>query len=127
MKINPTQLGTVRSLRPGPLSEEAKLADAQKLKDVYTEFVGKTFFGQLMKSMRSIVGKPAYFHGGQAEEVFGAQLDQQMAEHMSKASASQIAEPMFRQQFPQQADLLTKSQSSDGAASLADLSALRPR
>ena len=126
MQINPAQLGTVKALRPGPQSAQEQLDGAQKLKDAYTDFVGKTFFGQLLKSMRSTVGKPAYFHGGQAEEVFSAQLDQQMADHMSEASAEQFAEPMFRQQFPRQAALLS-GEGRRQAASLSDLSALRAR
>ena len=124
MQINPAQLGTVKPLRPAPQSAQEQLDGAQKLKDAYTDFVGKTFFGQLLKSMRSTVGTPAYFHGGQAEEVFSAQLDQQMADHMTEASADQIAEPMFRQQFPWQAALLS-GESRRQTASLSDLSALR--
>ncbi len=58
----------------------------------------------MLKAMRSTVGKPAYFHGGRAEEVFQGQLDQTMAEHLTKASASKFAEPMFERQFPQLAE-----------------------
>ena len=58
----------------------------------------------MIKSMRSTVGKPAYFHGGQAEEAFQGQLDQKLAEHMTKASADKFAEPLFRRQFPQLAE-----------------------
>src|SRR5262245_46350207 len=74
-----------------------------ELKQKFTEFVGQAFFGQMLKSMRSTVGKPAYFYGGHAEEVFQGQLDQTMAEHMTKQSASKFAEPMFERQFPQYA------------------------
>jgi hypothetical protein len=49
----------------------------------------------MMSSMRSTVGKPAYFHGGRAEEVFSEQLDQVMVERISEASASSVADPMF--------------------------------
>lgn len=126
MKINPSQLGTVRPLRPGVASAEEQIASAKQLKDAYTDFVGKTFFGQMMKAMRSTVGKPAYFHGGQGEEVFRAQLDQQMADHMSAASADQFAEPMFRQQFPRQWKMLAEAE-EQSAASLGDLSSLRRR
>ena len=31
--------------------------------------LGETFYGQMIKAMRSSVGKPAYFHGGRGEEV----------------------------------------------------------
>ena len=51
-----------------------------ELRETFQQFVGEAFFGQLMKAMRSSVGKPAYFHGGRAEEVFQGQLDQLLAE-----------------------------------------------
>lgn len=71
------------------------------LREQFTQFVGEAFFGQMLKSMRATVGKPAYFHGGRAEEVFQGQLDQQLSEHLTEASAARFAEPMFERQFPQ--------------------------
>src|SRR6476660_4283593 len=75
-----------------------------ELREKFTQFVGEVFYGQMLKSMRSTVGKPAYFNGGHAEEVFQCQLDQTMTEHLTKASASKFAEPMFERQFPQLAE-----------------------
>ena len=49
---------------------------------------------------KSTVGKPAYFHGGRGEEVFRGQLNQTLAEHMSKATADRFADPLFHRQFP---------------------------
>jgi peptidoglycan hydrolase FlgJ len=71
-----------------------------ELRERFTQFVGETFFGQMIKAMRSTVDKPAYFHGGRGEEVFQGQLDQQLAEHLTEASASKFAEPLFERQFP---------------------------
>jgi hypothetical protein len=71
-----------------------------ELREQFTQFVGETFFGQMIKSMRATTGKPAYFHGGRAEEVFQGQLDQKLAEHLTEASAERFAEPMFARQFP---------------------------
>jgi len=71
-----------------------------ELRERFTQFVGETFFGQMIKAMRQTVGKPAYFDGGRAEEVFRGQLDQALAEHMTKASADRFADPMFERQFP---------------------------
>jgi peptidoglycan hydrolase FlgJ len=126
MQINPAQLNAVRPLRPSPQSGEDQVAAARQLQTAYRDFVGKTFFGQLLKSMRETVGKPAYFHGGQTEEVFRSQLDQQMADHMTTASAAKFADPMFRKQFPQQAALLAE-QDKRSAARITDLSNLRRR
>jgi flagellar protein FlgJ len=66
-----------------------------KLRDAFNDFVGQTFYGQLLSAMRSTVDKPAYFHGGRAEEAFQAQLDQVLAEKMADASAEQFTGPMF--------------------------------
>jgi peptidoglycan hydrolase FlgJ len=70
-------------------------AQKEPLREAFRDFVGQTLFGQMMSSMRSTVGKPAYFHGGRAEEVFSQQLDQVMVERISEASASSVADPMF--------------------------------
>lgn len=64
-------------------------------KEAFGDFVGQTFFGQLVSSMRSTVNKPAYFHGGRGEEVFQNQLDQLMVEKISDASKDQFADPMY--------------------------------
>jgi Rod binding domain-containing protein len=126
MKINPAQLGTVNPLRPAGRSGQDQVDGARKLQDAYRDFVGKTFFGEMLKSMRSTVGKPAYFHGGQTEEVFRSQLDQHLADSLTETSADKFADPMFRLQFPQQAALLAK-EDQKGAAALTDLSTLRRR
>src|SRR5215211_6799388 len=89
-----------------------------ELRDTFTQFVGQAFFGQMLKAMRSTVGKPAYFYGGHAEEVFQGQLDQTMSEHLTKASASKLADPMFERQFPQFAV-------ANAASGLDELSILR--
>lgn len=123
MKINPQQLVPIKPLKAGIKTAEEQLQSARELKKAYCDFVGKTFFGQMMKSMRSTVKEPAYFHGGQAEKAFQSQLDQQLTDTMSDASASQIANPMFERQFPQQARLLAdaEKQSHDGMTSMASL------
>ena len=77
---------------------------SQELRERFTQFVGEAFFGQMIKAMRATTGKPAYFHGGRAEEVFQGQLDQKLAEHLTEASAAQFAEPMFERQFPRAAE-----------------------
>ena len=72
-------------------------ADSQRaeVREAFTDFVGQTFFTQLLKEMRKTVEKPAYFHGGQAEEIFQGQLDEVLAEHLSDATADSFAGPMF--------------------------------
>jgi peptidoglycan hydrolase FlgJ len=123
MKIDMHNLSNVKSLRPGPRSAQEQVDGAKEVRDVFRKFVGEAFFGQMLKAMRSTQGKPAYFHGGHAEEVFQGQLDQMMSEKMTEASADQIADPMFRQQFPQQAAVLKKRDESK--STLKDFGSLR--
>ena len=70
--------------------------DDSKLKDAFTQFVGETFFSQLIESARSGLGESGYFNGGQAEKVFTGQLDQVLAEQMTEATGDQIADPMYQ-------------------------------
>lgn len=127
MKINPSQLNYIKPLRPGPNSLQQQVEEAKEVKETFRTFVGEAFFGQMMKSMRSTQDKPAYFHGGQAEEMFRSQLDQNLAQEMTAASADKIADPMFRQQFPQQAELLKNHEAKATKPSIDDLQQLRRR
>jgi peptidoglycan hydrolase FlgJ len=92
--------GILRELNP--LHGTGK--SAEDLKATFTQFVGETFYSQMIKSMRSTVGEAAYFNGGQGEKVFQGQLDQQLAQELTAASASKFAEPMFERQFPHLAE-----------------------
>lgn len=102
------------------------VSDAQQVRDAFASFIGETFYGQMMKSMRSTLEKPAYFHGGRAEEMFQSQLDQQLAQEWSTQSGDRFAEPMFEQQFPEYARVLREAkQTAVAANSLDNLNGLR--
>jgi len=66
-----------------------------ELRKQFDTFVGESFYGQMLSSMHKTVGKPAYFHGGRAEEVFQGQFDQILSTKLTEASASQFTGPMF--------------------------------
>jgi peptidoglycan hydrolase FlgJ len=66
-----------------------------ELRKAFDDFVGQTVFGQLLHSMRKTVGKPAYFNGGRAEEIFQQQLDQVLAKKISESSSDKFSGPMF--------------------------------
>jgi len=78
---------TARNTEQGP--------DEKRLRETFEQFAGEVFFGQLLKAMRKTVGKPAYFYGGRAEEVFRGQLDMVLAEKLAHRSGEQLAGPMF--------------------------------
>ncbi|MBW3596818.1 MAG: rod-binding protein [Planctomycetes bacterium] len=69
--------------------------DDKQLREKFDEFIGQAFFGQMTAAMRKTVGKPAYFHGGRAEEIFRGQLDQALTQELSESSAAEISEPMY--------------------------------
>jgi len=96
----------IDSISPSALPTAPVNHSAQQVREKFTEFVGSTFYAQMLKSMRTTLGKPAYFHGGQAEEIFTSQLDQTLASTLADKSTDQLIDPMFRQQFPELAKKL---------------------
>jgi peptidoglycan hydrolase FlgJ len=98
-----TAISTTLNNAAAPKFSAASANGPEQLRKHFTQFVGEAFYGQMLKAMRATVGKPAYFHGGRAEEVFQGQLDQQLAEHLTESSAQRFADPMFDRQFPQYA------------------------
>ena len=94
----PTVLGPSSSLiEPGSGGNgpHGKLEDTTELREAFDTFVGETFYGTLLKSLRKSTDKPAYFHGGRAEEVFQGQLDQTLVQELAKVNADQLTGPMF--------------------------------
>jgi Rod binding domain-containing protein len=113
---------------PKPICAKPTAAEqAEKLHDTFTKFVGQTFYGQMIKSMRSTVSQAAYFNGGQAEKMFQGQLDQTLAEQMTKATADRFAEPLFQRQFPHAAAQIANTSAGNQTSGLNDLSALSRR
>ena len=98
----PTAIAT----RPSPASLElpskpsatalaSSSGSPDELQEAFQDFVGQTLFGSMLASMRKTLGKPAYMHGGRAEEVFQKQLDQHIVEDLTDASAQTISDPMY--------------------------------
>ena len=71
--------------------------DPEKLKvrEAFQDFVAGTFYMQMLKSMRKMHGQAAYFHGGQAEQIFQGQLDQQIAEDLARNQGAAFSDPLF--------------------------------
>src|SRR5271157_1347360 len=78
---------------PKVLSNQA--ADNPALRKAFDQFVGQTFYGQMLQAMRKSQGKTAYFNGGRAEEVFTQQLDQALTKKLAETSASKLSGPMY--------------------------------
>ncbi|MBI1900467.1 MAG: rod-binding protein [Planctomycetia bacterium] len=73
--------------------------DDPQRREAFMQFVGQTFFGQMLSSMRKTLDKPKYLHGGQAEEIFTGQLDQVLAEKLATAQGGHFAESLYEQAF----------------------------
>ncbi len=133
--INAIQLGITQtaklpsSQKSQALQTDNQLTEAQNTKKAFTQFVGETFYGTMLKSMRKTTSEPAYFHGGQAEELFQGQLDQQIASDMAGNGSSGLAEALFKNQFPREAALLASHEANQkpSQANLADLDQLARR
>jgi Rod binding domain-containing protein len=76
-------------------------AASPNLEATFRQVVGNVFYGQLLKSLRQSVGKPAYIHGGQAEDLFQSQLDQYVVEDLAGRQSGPWMDELF-QQFQQQ-------------------------
>jgi peptidoglycan hydrolase FlgJ len=84
------------SERQGDLASSNKVGGQEELQETFQDFVGQTFFGQMIASMRATQEDAPYFHGGRAEKIFQGQLDQVLAEELSDSSAAQFSDPMFK-------------------------------
>jgi peptidoglycan hydrolase FlgJ len=61
----------------------------------FQDFVAGTFYKTMLKAMRDTQRPPKYFHGGQAEQIFQGQFDQQIAEQMAREHGARFADPLF--------------------------------
>lgn len=73
----------------------ASPAPGRSVEAAFNDFVAGTFYKQMIKSLRSGLGKPAYFHGGQAEEIFQSQMDQKVAEDLAAKHGAAFSGPLF--------------------------------
>jgi flagellar protein FlgJ len=89
-------LNTLTSSPKPPAPRAANGHDTPELREAFDDFVGQTFFGELVKQMRQTVKKPAFFHGGMGEDIFQSQLDQILVERISDASAKTFSDPMYQ-------------------------------
>lgn len=91
--INQTSLYTETAKAPSALDQAKK--NQPELKEAFQDFVAGTFYKQMFKAFRSAQNNPAYFHGGQAEEMFQEQLDQTLSEDLAKGQGSAFADSLF--------------------------------
>jgi len=91
--INQSSLLTPAAQAPTQLQQPQQ--ESSELKEAFQKFVAGTFYKEMFKALRSGQGKPAYFHGGQAEEMFQSQLDQQISEDLATGQGSAFSDTLF--------------------------------
>jgi Rod binding domain-containing protein len=82
-----------------PQAAEPGSAPSKKddeLRTAFQGFVAGTFYKQMLKSLRKTTRRPAYFHGGRAEEIFRGQMDQEVSENLAKRPGDTLVGPMYR-------------------------------
>ena len=89
-------INLVSSTSTTPKAPSTNHADNPALRKAFDEFVGETFYGQMLKAMRKTQGEVAYFGGGQAEEIFTQQLDQALTKKMTHIGADKLSGPMYK-------------------------------
>jgi hypothetical protein len=67
-----------------------------RLREAAAELVSVAFLMPLMKMARQDPFRGELFHGGQGEETFGAQLDQEIASRMGKTMSNQLVDAVYR-------------------------------
>jgi Rod binding domain-containing protein len=68
---------------------------SHEVREKFQDFAAGTFYKEMLKSLRSGQKHSKYFYGGQAEEIFRGQMDQQIAEEMAHQHGGTFANPLF--------------------------------
>ena len=68
-----------------------------ELKQTFQDFVAGTFYRQMLSSLHDGQDKPAYFHGGQAEDIFQSEMDSRIADDLARRDGASFAKPLYAQ------------------------------
>lgn len=96
------------------------------LQKTFQQAIAGLLFGELVKSLRSTVGEPAYLHGGQAERMFQSQMDQYLVEDLAEQSGAGLVGDLYRQ-FRVQLGLPVETVPPADVSGLSSLSNRPPR
>ncbi|HID21432.1 MAG TPA: hypothetical protein EYP14_03420 [Planctomycetaceae bacterium] len=92
---------SVRSVpaAPQPLRDavtaDRAIEDPPDIQQAFQDFVAGTFYRQMLQALRKTQNKPAYFHGGLAEDIFQGYFDQTVAEQLARDHGAALAGPLF--------------------------------
>lgn len=69
--------------------------DDLELREKFQDFAAGTFYKEMLKALRQGQKHSKYFYGGQAEEIFRGQMDQQVAENLARQHGGGFAGPLY--------------------------------
>ncbi|MBI3864990.1 MAG: rod-binding protein [Planctomycetia bacterium] len=110
--ILPTGAAPAQSSTASLLSRMNKFDEANraapsgdmKVREKFQDFAAGTFYKEMLKALRQGQKHSKYFYGGQAEEIFRGQMDQQVAENLARQHGGTFAGPLYdayaRQSLP---------------------------
>jgi Rod binding domain-containing protein len=75
---------------------QANSAEDPRFRELLHQFIGQTFIGQMLKSMRATQEKNPYFHGGHAEDMYQSLLDMELTDQLTQATSRTLSEPMYK-------------------------------
>ena len=91
-----------RQAQPPNLSTKQGSA---KVEEKFNDFVAGTFYKTMLASLRKTAKNDhPLIHGGRAEEIFRAQLDQTIAERLAVSHGRQMSGKMYEQFIRRQTD-----------------------
>jgi len=74
---------------------QAAADDDDAARETFTSVMGEMLFHEMVKSMRRSLDKPAYFHGGHAEDMFTGRLDQVLSQKLGETYGEEYFGPMY--------------------------------
>lgn len=89
--VHPTSL----NLTPGNAAAASTGRRKAMLRQAVDEMVGVTFFGEMLKMARNARIRGDIGHGGRGEEIFGAQLDQELARRAGSGMKNSLGETIY--------------------------------
>lgn len=88
---------TSLTFQPPSMAGASRERREAMLRHAVDEMVGVAFYGQMLKMSRQSALKGKIGHGGWGEDVFGAQLDAELARLAGQKSKSSLNEAVYRQ------------------------------
>jgi hypothetical protein len=86
---------TATTLDPAMIAGASKDRRRKMLRQAVDETVGVTFFGEMLKIARNSKLKGTIGHGGRGEDMFGPQLDMELARRAGKSMKNSLSDAIY--------------------------------